>query len=329
MIPPHPGGQGSLAQASLAAGLSPGQIRSWGSRAWRNLRYRWRANVTDNPRGRRLLASHRPALSPAQEQVLRDLRQRGVAFIGYRELGLDDELWQSLVGFVREFVDSARVREATARYQREHGTRTMRADDYMVKRYPEGPELAADNPLLLTGLSAPVLDVVNSYLGMWTRLIYTDVWHTFPLDAKQRIGSQEWHRDPEDSSLVKVYAYYAEVDATAGPLEYIQGTAPGGPFQDVWKWRPRGERYPPTGEVDRLLPDAPRVACVGGPGTFIFCDTGGFHRGGISTEKARIAATWTFVRPGAISVTAKRRFEVKPAEGGTPVYSPAARFAID
>jgi hypothetical protein len=313
---------------ALAAVVSPSQIRGWGVRTWRNLRYEWRASVLSNPHGRRLLAAHPPVLTTVQQRAVRDLRERGVAFVSYKELGVDDALWQRLRLLVQDFVASSRVRDAVTRYRREYGQRPMSGDDYMIKLYPEGPSLASDNPLLLLGLSGPILDVVNQYMGMWTRLIYTDVWHTIPLDATQRIGSQEWHRDPEDSTLVKVYAYFAEVDATAGPLEYIQGTAVGGAYQDVWKWAPRGKRYPPPGEIDRLLADAPRVSCVGAPGTFVFCDTGGFHRGGLSTEKPRIAATWTFVRPGAVTVTADRRFQLESGRSSVPVDTPAARFAL-
>jgi hypothetical protein len=38
--------------------------------------------------------------------------------------------------------------------------------------------IMADNPLLNLALHPLVLDVVNSYLGLWSKLIYFDMWHT-------------------------------------------------------------------------------------------------------------------------------------------------------
>jgi len=262
-----------------------------------------------------------------QERVLRDLSTRGLAFARYDELGVSSSDWTRLRAIVDSFAASERVREAIRRFPEEFARREMRGDDYMVKLLPKNVTLPADHPLVTIGLSSAVLDVVNRYLDLWAKLIYTDVWHTIPFDPGRRIGSQDWHRDPEDSTLVKVYMYFSNVDATAGPLEYIPGSAPGGPHAEVWPWKPRGERYPPAAELEQLLGDVERVSCLGTPGTVILCDTGGFHRGGIATEKPRIAATWTFVRPASAKVTSERRFTVESSVDHTSL-SPAARFAL-
>jgi hypothetical protein len=90
---------------------------------------------------------------------------------------------------------------------------------------PENSVLDAIHPLAKIGLSAPVLNIVASYFGLWPKLIYADAWYSIPLDPGKRIGSQQWHRDPEDKQMVKVYLYFSDIDETAGAMEYILGTS--------------------------------------------------------------------------------------------------------
>jgi hypothetical protein len=306
------------------------QIRSWLRNSWRNASYRVYSQYVGNPPSRRLFRAHLPELTAVQRRVLQDLSSSGVALVRYDELGIHPESWARLQELVEAFAMSAKVEEAIRRFPEEFKRRELTGDDYMVKLYPDSDHtrLAADHPLLQVGLSAPVLSVINSYLGLWAKLIYTDVWHTFPIDMGKRIGSQRWHRDPEDSSLVKVYIHFSEVDETAGPLEYILGSAERGPYGHIRAWKPRTPRYPPPDEIERLLPAVERVRCVGGPGTVVFCDTGGFHRGGVATQRPRIAATWTFVRPASIEFTSKRRFQVDNSNARVERSLPA-RFALE
>ena len=303
------------------------RIQGWATRSWRNVKYELYTNYLVNPRSRRQFRAHTPGLSVVQRRVLEQLCSRGVAFVQQDELGVDAQQWGELRVLVEQFAAGTTVRDAIRRFPEEVNRPDVVADGYMVKLYPKRPMLPADHPLLRVGLDSQVLDVVNSYLGLWAKLIYTDVWHTIPIDPGRRIGSQNWHRDPEDSTLVKVYMYFSVVDATAGPLEYIPGSAVGGPYANVRAWKPRAPRYPAAGELEQLLPTAERVSCTGSPGTIVFCDTGGFHRGGVATEKPRIAATWTYVRPGSMKITSERRFDVDYS-AAQPGFSLPARYAL-
>ena len=128
--------------------------------------------------------------------------------------------------------------------------------------------------------------------------------------------------------MVKVYFYFSEVDGGAGPMEYVRGSASGGRYGSLWPWSPVStERYPRDEEVDRLIPAAARVQCFGSPGTLIFCDTDGLHRGGTAKSRPRIAATWTFVTPASLGISSGRRFKVA-ANADVRQLSPAAQFAL-
>jgi hypothetical protein len=204
-----------------------------------------------------------------------------------------------------------------------------------VSRRPSGSAISADSAFstnaavsLAAVLEASPGELPAVGLGAGKRdHPLPDVWHSIPIDVGRRIGSQRWHRDPEDRKIVKIYLYFSNVDQGAGPLEYVPGSGFGGRYEEFRKWKARGDRYPSDGELERRIPASESVSCVGPAGTAVFCDTSGFHRGGIATTSARIVATWTFCTPAAISATARRRFTVDYA-GRESELSPAARFAL-
>ena len=77
----------------------------------------------------------------------------------------------------------------------------------MGRRYKKAP-LTLDSPWLQLGGSARMLDIVNTYLGMWSKLSYADQWYSPPRGSEaDRLGSMRWHRDYNDQHLVKVFIY--------------------------------------------------------------------------------------------------------------------------
>jgi hypothetical protein len=179
---------------------------------------------------------------------------------------------------------------------------------------------------LKLGLDARLLDTVNTYLGLWAKLIHFDLWYTIPLAAdRPAVASQRWHRDPEDEKLIKVFLYFSDVSEGSGPLQYVPGTFPGGPYENVWrKTSILDATYPPAEEFESVLPASKWISCVGPSGTLVFCDTNGFHRGGFATSRARILATWTFVTPASLF---PRRFDIDSSQSQSEL-SEAAQYAI-
>lgn len=180
-------------------------------------------------------------------------------------------------------------------------------------------------------LSDQLLASSNSYLGLQSKLIYADKWYTVPIpENAERVKSQRWHRDHIDPHIVKVFTYFSDVDADAGPLEYVRGSAADGPYGDLWAWSAEGrpaDHYPPDGELERLVPPSACLGTEGPAGTIVLCDTGGFHRGGFG-DKPRITSNFTYVSPASLAASrSKRRFEVDEEEMPGEL-SPAARFAL-
>jgi hypothetical protein len=272
-----------------------------------------------------LVADAAPALDAVQQRIVDSMRQDGIAVVGFREL-FDDDLWRQLSGDIGSFAEETESRLDDLK-QRTEG-KTYIARRFVVRRAgeekPRKWRFRLSDRWLQTGLSSRILDVVNSYRGESSYLIDIDNWYTIPdPDADERVESQQWHRDPWDNHIVKVFTYFSDVDEGAGPFEYVRGSPAGGRYGDLWPWVEEGI-YPPQDELEAAVSSADVVTATGSAGTVIFCDTSGFHRGGAARTKPRILSYHTYVDP---ECTKSPRFRVSwPDDGGD--LSPEARFAV-
>ena len=253
--------------------------------------------------------------------MLADLRERGIAIVSWDDLIGDAGLWQRLQGEMDDFVHTASEQLAAGQVD---GRK-----DYLIRGMPHGTGvkgvLQADGPWIELGVGDAVLGIVNAYRGFETKLYDFDQWYTIPVgEGRERIISQQWHRDPLEPHIVKVFLYFSDVDEQAGPFEYIPESTEGAKYGRLWPLVPGESRYPPDGAVDEAIPANERMLATGPAGTLIFCDTGGFHRGGYALGKPRILSTFTYVSPESTNVTKKRRFRV---EGAIRV-SATAQFAL-
>jgi hypothetical protein len=282
-----------------------------------------------NPASGRSFRKSPPKLNAVQERLVSELSATGVASCQFDELFQNSGLWRSLSAHVSEFSASDEVQSVIRKRQQDFEEKKDlgAVEHYIITKYPQDrkPLITADNPLLNLHLNSLILDVVNSYLGMWSKLIYFDMWHTLPLNTDTRILSQRWHRDPEDRRKIRTFLYFSEIDTEAGAMEYLAGSHFGGPYGQVFEWKdPLGIPYPPDGEVERQIPASQRVILQGPPGTLFFCDTTGFHRGGTAKTRPRILATGGYVTPASLH---GRRYEIDATVRDAPRSAPA-KFAV-
>jgi hypothetical protein len=243
----------------------------------------------------------RTDLSTAQQQALDGLRESGIAVTTFDELIGDAELWTELDRDMQSFVARAERLAPSL-------TQPERKDQFLIRRWTpdsdgnvvDDPRIPVDNPWLRFAAAEALLDVVNSYRGVYTVLTTLDNWYTVPFpESDKRVASQRWHRDPDDVHVVKCFLYFSDVDEDAGPFEYIPGSADGGPYGEVWKWGSEKKWYPPDELLDERIPASARIRLTGPKSTLILCDTSGFHRGGHARAKARVLATLTFISPAS------------------------------
>jgi hypothetical protein len=272
-----------------------------------------------------------PELNELQRRVLDDLRRDGVAIFPFREL-FGDELWEAAAADIAPFMREAA--EAPPAVSEDEETVIRRFYDRAQRFEKDGAmTFSIDDPWIRIAGSNLAVDVANAYRGLATKLFYLDNWYTVPnRDAAERMGSQRWHRDPEEPHVVKLFVYFTHVDEEAGPLQYVRSSAEGGRYGDLW---PRGTKsHPPEGELEAAV-DPDDILTVAVPaGTAVFCDTGGFHRGGYARTSPRALAVATYLRPNwwmkpgkKKSKRGKRRYHVD-FQGREATLPPQVRFAL-
>jgi Phytanoyl-CoA dioxygenase (PhyH) len=284
--------------------------------------YRLHDHVLSNRKSRARFESERPKLDDVQRRILDDVEANGFALAQFDELFADDAHWQELEAMRDRFVAETEADLAKGGEQ----VRVRAGKEFVVRLHSYDVRLGLDDPWFRASASQRLLDLANTYLEMWSKLEYVDVWYSVPQPADAvRISSQRWHRDYNDKHLLKVFLYLVDVDEAMGPFQYVPGSQPGGRFADAWPWEPLGKNYPTEEELESLIPAASIRAFTAPEGTLIFCNTAGFHRGGFSTTSPRVLATATYSSPASLASLTTRSYEFS---GSADELSAASRFAL-
>lgn len=296
-------------------------IESRGVRATYGLHDR----LLSNRGARKRFGDARPKLDETQDRILGELRREGFCVVPFTELFTDPSVWERLSAEGDRFVaetEAGLAREAAG----EDGGLRRSTKSFLVRKNAWGVTLPADDVWLRTALDPRILDLANTYLGLWAKLEYVDLWHTPASDAPDRVSSQRWHRDFNDRLLLKAFVYLNDVGEDAGPFEYVPRSFPGGEFDDFAPWWPGYDGYPSDEAFEKRMAQS-RIETFTAPrGTLILCNTAGFHRGGFAKGGARTLATWTYCSPAALRALSDRNYTVA---NGTVLDGRAdAAFAI-
>ncbi len=273
-----------------------------------------------NRRAKAAYGATPPTIDNEQRRCVRELQVSGVAVTSLPELISDEELGETLRREV------AQLFQAPALRRQIDGRRAQLGEKwYVVRALGYASSYDVPEPVAQIALHPRILAVVNSYLGLYSRLDYVNVWYNFPVSTGEPgIDSERWHRDHEDRNIVKMYLYIDDVDESMGPLTYLRGTQPGGPYGSVLAALPAQGRYPDVRELTHLVPADARITCTGSAGTIVFCDSAGLHRGGRSTTRPRVVLTATYVTDSGVD---RRTFRLA-ADTLVPIRDAAVTFAL-
>jgi len=262
-----------------------------------------------------------PALDAAQQGIVDSLREDGIAVVRFEDL-FGRPLWQELAADIEPFVHETAERFRDAGAAPESKSEIIARRFYVKKK--EKHVFPIDGPWLRFAGSERMVDIANAYRGLQTKLFYLDNWFTVPYaDADARIASQRWHRDPDDSHVVKVFTYFSDVDEDSGPFEYVRSSAPGLKYGDLFPW-PENE-YPPQDELVAAIDPDDVLTLTGPKGTMVFAVTSGFHRGGFARLRPRVLSICTYVAPDAPKQGHRFGVDFEGRESGV---APQVRFAL-
>ena len=278
--------------------------------------------VLSNRSSRRHFTGARPELDEVQQRIVTELDADGFSLLTFEDLFPEGDAWRDIEAQSSHFVAET---EAALAGDRE-GLRVRAGKEFVVRLHSYGVELSLGDPWFRACASRRMLDLANTYLGLWSKLEYVDMWYSVPQpEEAARIASQRWHRDFNDKHLLKAFLYLVDVDAGTGPFEYVPGSAPGGRYADAWPWRPLGDNYPPDGELEQRIPEDGIRSFTAPKGTMVFCNTSGFHRGGFATERPRVLATVTYSSPASLASLTERSYRFT---GSLDELDAPTRFAL-
>jgi hypothetical protein len=276
--------------------------------------YDWR-----NKTAKSLYKKDNQELDAVQRATLAKLNKDGVAIVHLNDLSSD----RKLLGRLNTSARCPAVRQAeklsgqTLYNHKIRGIGRNIKDKYIPEAY------------LDFFLSDKLLNIVNSYFGMRTRLNYIDAWYNLPVDQNDLFATTElWHRDHEDKRIIKVFIYLSNVAENMGPFSYMKGTHSKGQGKYTWlppSSPPRGV-YLREGDLERVQQGDRHTinAYPGKPGSVIIADTSGFHKGGRAIDKPRHVLVAFFTSEAAVD----RHRYCLPPHIDPGLLSPQACYAL-
>jgi hypothetical protein len=265
----------------------------------------------------------RSPMSNRNERLLRDLVRNGILTTSIAALLNNTCLFEELEAAVQ-----AKEAELVGEIQK---TRANMVSSDGIKSYflpllGSQPILDPNNIFARFALHPHILNLVNGYFGMLTKLRYYNVWHNVVSQDSPR-ESQLWHRDPEDRAVLKVFVYLTDVDANCGPLSYAPGTHM---YGNIKKAAPftlynEGNAYVQRSDDEQIaaiIPKSKWITATVPKGTIVVVDTRGYHKGGYVREGDRILYTCAFTSKGSVfRETWKRQNPFRPPDDKAIAYA--------
>lgn len=221
-----------------------------------------------------------PRLNDVQQRILQDLQSDGIATTTL------DELFpgQNVLKIFQDYAEK-REKDGSINHKKK----------FLVDYWDECVELDINNPFLKYALNPTILDVANSYMGMWCSLLYFTLQKTIPVKG-DLTNSQNWHRDPQELKVVKVFTYLNDIDENSGPFTYVKKSAPtfDHPYAKLFPQQLPYGSYPGNEKVESTINKEDVRPMTGKAGTVIFCDTNGLHYGGVAKTSPRIMSTFGY-----------------------------------
>ena len=118
------------------------------------------------------------------------------------------------------------------------------------------------------------------YLGLIPKKTSFKIWRSYFDGKNVRLASQNWHRDFNEFQMLRVFLYLNDVKAENGASEYIKRTHYLGDSYNELQYSEENGHYCSDEIISSTFTPDRIVVGEGRPGTILFFDTAGLHRGG-------------------------------------------------
>lgn len=256
---------------------------------------------------KKIQSSGEPQLLPVQSTILKDLQQNGIAITSFDEL-FGVNTFSDVVKEFKTFYDAEKVKAIREKNNSNSSNKNPDYKNYNLRASTVHPIRSWESVLLQKGLDTQLGNIASVYFKEHALLRYADYWISMPVSAEERNYSQNWHRDPEDQRILKVFVYLNDVTEKNGAFEYVKGSHLDGPYNTIFPYdEEHPNNYPEETSLRNLIPHDAFSVNEGLKGTVIICDTHGFHRGGYCKTGDRWMMTYMYNR---VSLVMSNQFKI-------------------
>jgi hypothetical protein len=235
---------------------------------------RSRGSTTGADRHRRRLRQfepYLPTLSAQRTAILDEVRARGASTASLDALDLPGtaELKSAVQALMTEFAPGVGCDQDSVRFSRQ--------------RLHEQPAVWQ------WGLSEPLLDMVENYLGLPARYVGPAV--RCERATGETVGVRQWHRDIEDRRMLKLLIWLNDVDDQGGPFEFVERAH----TEDLTRSMRYVSGYISDEAVEQRVPRSEWRRATGPTWTCVFTDPRSiFHRAMPPVRRDRYSLTFFF-----------------------------------
>jgi hypothetical protein len=213
-----------------------------------------------------------PQLAPGELAIVEKLEDTGVCVTSLEALNIPNT--QSLLDAAKEITEELAQQSPAPGYEHKH---TLMASAAQLMAHPE---------IFFWGLSAQILKIVESYLGL--PVAYDGAAFYYSVADARNVGPRIWHRDKEDWRMTKVAIYLNDVDELGGPFQTVIPAVNNWLIKTLTKYK--GLTHAELKELVNENFQDWLISCTGKTGTVVFADTARcYHRGKPPVERARSA----------------------------------------
>lgn len=232
--------------------------------------------------------------------------------------------------FYKKFTADSNVKERMLKYQRGEFLSTGNGKPFEINSFHYlNRDLDFGDGIVEFFLSDVILKIATNYLGVYPKSYVFNSWIHLPHKQK-RVKSMNWHRDPEDTKIFKIYLAVGDISIQNGPFQYVKHSIVGDKYADLQEYRITN-RYPKKGFIEENVDKNDIVSMIGKSGTLAFVDNYGFHRGGYVESGHRLLAQGVFLKPDIIKKAPShiQRMSMNLYHENYKKLSPMAKYAIN
>ncbi len=259
-----------------------------------------------NNKGRTKHVQNKLNLGSEQKRIVDELKENGIAISHVSDI-LGEDRWNELEKHVLVKLSDPKILEEMKNQKK---APVHMGDKYFNIDLWQDKKISIDDPLVRFCLDEKLLDIAASYMHLWVTWRGKRLWATTPVpENAPPHASQRWHRDPEDTRMLKLFIYFNDIDLDSGPFTYVLGSQKGGKWRHLFPQIPPIGCYPPNGAVEQIVPTSDIRTVTGKKGSLIFCDTSGLHKGGYCKKKPRYMSQTAYT---SIASSEPISYEVTP-----------------